>query len=147
MTAMKTIFPKQQSANERTWYVVDAEGQTLGRLATLIATTLSGKNRIDYSPHVDNGDYVVVLNADKIATTGTKESKKLYRRHSGYLGGLKEVPLATVREKKPTTMLYNAVSGMLPKNRLRKDMMLRLKLQTGDTHPYDAQQPKPLTLS
>lgn len=139
-------MPKQLNGNERKWYVIDAEGKTLGRLATTIATYIKGKNKTNFAPHVDNGDYVVVLNAGKIVVTGNKESDKLYRSHSQYMGGLKEVPLARLRIKKPTEALRHAVSGMLPKNRLRANMIKRLKLEVGATHSYEAQKPESLSI-
>jgi large subunit ribosomal protein L13 len=143
---MKTITPKQITSQERKWYVVDAEGQTLGRLATGIARTISGKNKVDFAPHVDNGDYVIVVNADKIAVSGNKMTDKLYHRHTGYLGGLISTPLEKLLVKKPTRPLEAAVSGMLPKNKLRKGMMMRLKLVAGPDHTYAAQKPESLTL-
>jgi large subunit ribosomal protein L13 len=124
---MKTIMPKQIKGDERKWYVIDAKGQTLGRLATQLAVILKGKNKVDFAPHVDNGDYVIVLNADKFAVTGKKLTDKIYYRHTGYLGGLKETPLEDMLVKKPLKALELAVSGMLPKNKLRKDMISRLK--------------------
>ncbi len=138
---MKTIMPKQIKGNERKWYVIDAKGQTLGRLATKIAIILKGKNKVDYAPHVDNGDYVIVLNADKFAVTGKKMSDKIYYRHTGYLGGLKETPLKDLLRKKPLRALELAVYGMLPKNKLRKHMIARLKGFTWTEHPYSAQKP------
>lgn len=143
---MKTIMPKQIKGNERKWFVVDAEGQTLGRLATQLAIILKGKNKVDYAPHVDNGDYVIVLNADKFAVTGKKLTDKIYYRHTGYLGGLKETPLEDMLVKKPLRALELAVSGMLPKNKLRKDMISRLKWFTGTEHTYTAQQPTTIKL-
>ncbi len=143
---MKTITPKQTSATERKWYVVDAQGQTLGRIATTIAQILRGKNKVDFAPHMDNGDYVIVINADKFAVTGNKMTDKLYHRHTGYLGGLISTPLEKLLEKKPTRALEAAVSGMLPKNKLRKNMMARLKLFAGAEHTYAAQQPETLSL-
>ncbi len=143
---MKTLMPKQLDGNERKWYVVDAEGKTLGRLATIVATYIKGKNKVDYAPHVDNGDFVIVLNAEKILVTGNKEEDKLYRSHSHYMGGLKEVSLARLRVKKPTEAFRHAVSGMLPKNKLRADMIKRLKLEIGNTHNYEAQKPEPLSI-
>jgi large subunit ribosomal protein L13 len=143
---MKTLMPKQLKANERKWYVIDAEGKTLGRLATTIATYIKGKNKVNYAPHVDNGDFVVVLNAGKIVVTGNKEENKLYRTHSQYMGGLKETPLARMRSKKPTEILRHAVSGMLPKNKLRSDMIRRLKLELGSEHGYEAQKPELLSI-
>lgn len=143
---MKTLTPKQISAAERKWYVIDAQGQTLGRLSTIIATTLRGKNKVDFAPHVDNGDYVVVINADKFAVTGNKMTDKMYHRHTGYLGGLISTPLDKLLVKKPTRALEAAISGMLPKTKLRKDMMARLKLFAGAEHTYTAQKPETLSL-
>jgi len=143
---MKTLMPKQLDGNERKWYIVDAEGKNLGRLATVIATYIKGKNKVNYAPHVDNGDYVIVLNADKIAVTGSKEMQKLYRTHSQYMGGLKEIPLVRMRAKKPTEIIRRAVSGMLPKNRLRSSMEKRLKLEIGTSHGYEAQKPELLSI-
>jgi large subunit ribosomal protein L13 len=134
---MKTITPKQVAATERKWFVVDAKGQNLGRLSTIIATTLSGKNRVDFATHMDNGDNVIVINADKFVVTGNKLKDKLYHRHTGYLGGL---------VKKPTRALEAAVSGMLPKNKLRADMMKRLKLFSDSEHTFTAQKPETLSL-
>ena len=131
---------------DRKWYLVDARGKTLGRLATVIANRLSGKTRVDYAHHVDNGDYVVVLNADKVRVSGKKFEDKVYRTHSGFMGGLKETTFKEMKEKHPTRMLELAVTGMLPKNKLRDGMLERLKLQTGDTHPYEAQKPESLAL-
>ena len=143
---MKTLMPKQIASNDRKWYVVDAEGKTLGNLATAVAVLLKGKNRVDFAPHVDNGDYVIVLNAGKVAVTGNKETQKLYRTHSGYMGSLKETPLGKMRVKKPTELVRHAVFGMLPKNRLRDGMMLRLKLELGSEHPYESQKPESLSV-
>jgi len=143
---MKTIMPKQIKGNERKWYVIDAKGQTLGRLATKLAVILKGKNKVDFAPHVDNWDYVIVLNADKFAVTGKKLTDKLYYRHTGYLGGLKETPLEDMLVKKPLRALELAVSGMLPKNKLRKDMISRLKWFTGTEHTFGAQKPTTIQL-
>jgi large subunit ribosomal protein L13 len=143
---MKTLMPKQLLGSDRKWFVVDAEGKTLGRLASIIAPIIKGKNKVDYAPHVDNGDYVIVLNAGAITVTGDKEEQKLYRTHSQYMGGLKEVPLARMRAKKPTEVLRHAVSGMLPKNKLRQGMILRLKLELGSEHGYEAQKPELLSI-
>jgi len=141
---MKTLTPKQLHSTERKWYIVDAEGQTLGRLATTIATTLRGKNKVDFASHIDNGDYVIVINADKFKVTGNKMTDKLYHRHTGYLGGLISTPLEKLLEKKPTRALEAAVSGMLPKNKLRKSMAMRLKLFSWAEHTYTAQKPETL---
>lgn len=143
---MKTINPSQIQSNERKWYVVDAEGQTLWRLATKIATVLRGKNKVNFASHVDNWDFVVVINCDKFAVTGKKLTDKMYYRHTGYLGGLKETPLEKLLVKKPARALEAAVSGMLPKNKLRSDMMKRLKLCVWATHDFAAQKPENLVL-
>ena len=141
---MKTITPTQISSTERKWFIVDAEGQTLGRLATTIATVIRGKNKVDFATHMDNGDYVIVINADKFKVTGNKMNDKLYHRHTGYLGGLISTPLNKLLEKKPTRALEAAVSGMLPKNKLRKNMEMRLKLFSGTEHTFGAQKPETL---
>ncbi len=139
---MKTITPSQLKGDERKWYIIDAKGQTLGRLATQIATILKGKNKVDYIPHLDNGDYVVVTNCDKFKVTWNKMSDKIYYRHTGYLGGLKEISLENLLAKKPTKALELAVNGMLPKNKLRKGMLSRLKLFIWDEHSFVAQKPE-----
>jgi large subunit ribosomal protein L13 len=130
----------------REWYVVDAEGQTLGRLATRIADTLRGRGKPQYTPHVDTGDFVVVVNAEKIHVTGKKLDEKMYRRHSGYPGGLKERPLREELQRRPTEVIRKAVRGMLPKNRLARAQLTKLKVYAGPNHPHEAQAPKPLEL-
>jgi large subunit ribosomal protein L13 len=129
---------------ERRWYLVDAEGQTLGRLATQIADTLRGKRKPQYTPHVDTGDFVVVVNAAKIAVTGTKLDDKLYYRHSGYPGGLRSRPLRDELERRPTEVIRKAVKGMLPRNRLARQQLTKLKVYPGPEHPHEAQAPQPL---
>jgi large subunit ribosomal protein L13 len=129
---------------ERRWYLVDAEGETLGRLATQIADTLRGKNKPQYTPHVDTGDFVVVVNADKIAVTGKKLDDKIYYRHSGYPGGLKSRTLREQLERRPTEVLRSAVKGMMPRNRLARQQITKLKIYAGATHPHEAQAPQPL---
>jgi large subunit ribosomal protein L13 len=145
MTAKITQSVREQDV-QRDWYVVDAQGQTLGRLATQIATILKGKNKPSYTPHVDCGDYVVVVNAEKIHVTGQKMSQKKYYRHSGYPGGLKEVTLRNQLDKFPNRVVESAVRGMLPHNRLGRRMFKKLKVYAGPNHPHDAQQPKTLEL-
>jgi large subunit ribosomal protein L13 len=140
---MKTYNAKPGEI-ERRWYVVDAEGQTLGRLATRIAETLRGKGKAVYTPHVDTGDFVVVVNAEKIAVTGKKLDEKMVYRHSGYPGGLKTRPLREELERRPTEVLRRAVKGMLPRNRLARKQLLKLKIYTGPEHPHAAQAPEPL---
>ncbi len=139
---MKTITPSQLKGDERKWYIIDAKGQTLGRIATQIATILKGKNKVDFIPHLDNGDYVVVTNCDKFKVTWKKMTDKTYYRHTGYLGGLKEISLEDLLTKKPTKALEFAVNGMLPKNKLRSGMLSRLKLFTWDEHSFVAQKPE-----
>jgi large subunit ribosomal protein L13 len=131
----------------RNWYLVDAEGKTLGRLATRIADTLRGKDKPQYTPHTDTGDFVVVVNAEKIAVTGKKMDEKMYYRHSGYPGGLKERTLREQLERRPTDVLRKAVKGMLPRNRLARQQLLKLKIYAGPEHPHEAQAPKSLDLS
>ena len=129
---------------ERRWYLVDAEGRTLGRVATQIADTLRGKGKPQYTPHVDTGDFVVVVNAEKIAVTGTKLDDKIYYRHSGYPGGLKERTLREELERRPTEVIRKAVRGMLPKNRLARAQLRKLKVYAGPEHPHEAQRPEPM---
>jgi large subunit ribosomal protein L13 len=129
---------------ERNWYLVDADGKTLGRLATQIADTLRGKRKPQYTPHVDTGDFVVVVNAEKIAVTGKKLDEKLYYRHSGYPGALKSRPLREELERRPTEVLRTAVRGMLPRTRLGRAQLTKLKIYAGPEHPHTAQDPKPL---
>ena len=131
---------------ERRWYVVDAEGQTLGRLATRIADTLRGKDKAQYTPHVDTGDFVIVVNAEKIAVTGKKLDEKIYYRHSGYPGGLKRRTLREELQRRPTEVIRKAVKGMLPRNRLARQQINKLKIYAGPEHPHEAQAPKPLNL-
>ena len=129
---------------ERRWYVVDADGQTLGRLATRIADTLRGKDKPQYTPHVDTGDFVVVVNAEKVAVTGNKLDQKRYYRHSGYPGGLRSRTLREQLERRPTEVIRKAVKGMLPKNRLAAKQLNKLKVYAGPEHPHEAQAPQPL---
>jgi large subunit ribosomal protein L13 len=129
---------------ERGWHLVDAEGQTLGRLATRIADTLRGKDKPQFTPHVDTGDFVVVVNAEKIAVTGKKLDDKMYHRHSGYPGGLRSRSLREQLERRPTEVLRKAVKGMLPRNRLGRAQIKKLKIYAGPEHPHAAQAPQPL---
>jgi len=139
----KTYSPKPADMTHE-WYLVDAEGQTLGRLATMLATRVLGKHKPLYSAHVDCGDNIVVINAEKIAVTGNKLEDKKYYHHSGYPGGIKETDLATLLRKDPTAVIEKAVAGMLPKNKLHDDRMARLKVYAGAEHPHAGQTPKPL---
>lgn len=138
---MKTISAKKESLNPE-WYVVDAQGKTLGRLATQIATFLRGKHKPVFTPHVDCGDYVVVVNAEKIHVTGRKMTQKKYYRHSGYPGGLREITLRDQLKKFPERVVEHAVRGMLPRNRLGRKMYKKLKVYAGPNHPHQAQKPK-----
>jgi large subunit ribosomal protein L13 len=140
---MKTYSAKPKEIEQR-WYLVDAEGQTLGRLATRIADTLRGKRKAVYTPHIDTGDFVVVVNAEKIAVTGKKREEKIYYRHSGYPGGLRERTFAEEIERRPTEVLRKAVKGMLPRNRLARRQLTKLKVYAGPEHPHEAQNPSPL---
>ena len=140
---MKTYNAKPGEI-DRLWYLVDAEGKTLGRLATQIADTLRGKGKPEYTPHVDTGDFVVVVNAEKIAVTGNKLDDKIYYRHSGYPGGLRERPLREELARRPTEVLRKAVKGMLPRNRLARAQITKLKIYAGPGHPHEAQAPRQL---
>ncbi len=142
---MKSYMAKSSNV-ERNWYVVDAEGKTLGRLASQIAHILRGKHKPIYTPHVDTGDFVIVVNADKIHVTGNKAEQKMYYRHSGYPGGLKGMNFNQVMEKDPTRAVYTAVKGMLPHNRLGRAMLKKLRVYAGPDHPHAAQMPKELEL-
>ena len=142
---MKTVSARTGTV-DRQWWIVDADGQNLGRLATVIAETLSGKRSPWYTRHADTGDFVVVVNAEKIAVTGNKLRDKKYYRHSGYPGGLSERTLAEQLERRPEEVLRAAVRGMLPKNRLGRSMLSKLKVYAGPNHPHSAQRPEPLVL-
>lgn len=147
MSQFKTFaLPKEKALEERKWYIVDAKGQVLGRLATKIANILRGKHKPNYTPHVDNGDFVVVINADKIKVTGRKLAQKKYYHYSGYPGGLKEITLEKLLQKSPERAIYFAVKGMLPKNRLARKQLKKLKVYAGQAHPHTAQKPEPLTI-
>jgi large subunit ribosomal protein L13 len=141
----KTYLPTQDSL-EQNWYVIDAEGQRLGRLATEIAMILRGKNKPTYSPHMDTGDFVIVVNAEKVVVTGKKSSQKLYRRHSGRPGGMKTETFAHLQARLPERIIEKAVKGMLPKNSLGRKLFTKLKVYAGAAHPHDAQKPQPLTI-
>jgi large subunit ribosomal protein L13 len=142
---MKT-YAARAADRQRDWYVVDAEGQTLGRLATRIADTLRGKRKPQYTPHTDVGDFVVVVNAEKIGVTGDKLRSKRYWRHSGYPGAIRSRTLGEMLERRPEEVIRLAVKGMLPRNRLARKQLLKLKVYAGPEHPHAAQQPKPLEL-
>jgi large subunit ribosomal protein L13 len=148
LTTLKTQRTWNAKPGEvaRRWYVVDAEGQTLGRLATRIADTLRGKGKPEYTPHVDTGDFVVVVNAEKIRVTGNKLDQKLYYRHSGYPGGLRSRTLRAQLERRPTEVIRKAVKGMLPRNKLASAQIGKLKVYAGPEHPHAAQSPEELKL-
>jgi large subunit ribosomal protein L13 len=142
---MKTFSPKAAEIR-RDWYLVDAEGQTLGRLATELARRLRGKHKPQYTPHVDMGDYLVVINAEKIRVTGRKLKDKMYHRHTGYVGNLKSESLEQLLQRAPERVLQQAVKGMLPRNPLGRQMLSKLRVVRGTDHPHQAQQPLPLEL-
>jgi len=142
---MRTFSAKPAEV-KRDWYVIDAEGQTLGRLATEIARRLRGKHKPEYTPHVDTGDYIIVVNAEKIGVTGNKENDKLYQHHTGYVGSLKTVSLGKLRQTFPDRIINKAVEGMLPRNPLGRAMFKKLKVYAGPNHDHQAQQPKVLEL-
>ena len=140
---MSTFMAKKETLN-RKWYVIDAEGVTLGRLASEVATILRGKNKPQYAPNVDMGDYVIIVNAEKVAVTGKKLEQKMYRRHSGWVGGLKEVRMDKMLATHPERVLEHAVKGMLPKNALGRKMFSKLHVYAGAEHPHAAQKPETL---
>lgn len=143
---MKTIFAKKDDIN-RKWYVVDAEGEILGRMASQIASYLRGKHKPVFTPNVDTGDFVVVVNADKVKVTGNKLKNKKYYHHSGYIGGIKEISLKDRMQKEPEKVIEAAVSGMMPKNRLGRAMMKKLKVYRGADHGHAAQKPETIELT
>ncbi|HEY5646342.1 MAG TPA: 50S ribosomal protein L13 [Pseudomonadales bacterium] len=140
---MKTVSIRPQDV-ERAWYVVDADNKTLGRLATEVASRLRGKHKPEYTPHVDTGDYIVVVNADKVRVTGSKFTGKIYYHHSGYPGGIKSMSFKDMQQRNPERIIETAVRGMLPKNPLGRAMFKKLKVYSGAEHPHAAQQPQPL---
>lgn len=142
---MSTYVPRQTEVRND-WYLLDAENQVLGRLAARAAVVLMGKHKPDYTPFLKTGDHVIIVNAAKVRLTGNKENVKMYRRHSGYPGGLKEVTARRMRETFPERMLEEAIQGMLPKNKLGKQLSARLKVYAGAKHPHEAQSPQVLTL-
>ena len=142
---MKTFKLTPENIDHK-WYVVDAQNRVLGRLASQIANRLRGKHKPEYSPHMDNGDFVIVVNCDKIKVTGNKMLEKKYYRHSGWVGGLRETSLADMLARHPTRVITHAVKGMLPRNRLGRAMLKKLKVYPGPEHPHKAQKPEPLKL-
>jgi large subunit ribosomal protein L13 len=141
---MSTYFPKAGEIQKK-WYVINAEGQILGRLATFVAKVLTGKTKPVYTAHEDVGDFVVIVNADKIVLTGKKSTEKLYRHHTGYPGGLKTIGITELQKKAPERVIMEAVFGMLPKNKLRPVYLKKLKVYSGNEHPHEAQRPEPLS--
>ncbi|HLV47631.1 MAG TPA: 50S ribosomal protein L13 [Aliidiomarina sp.] len=142
---MKTFVAKPATV-KRDWYVVDAAGKTLGRIATEIAVRLRGKHKPEYTPHVDTGDYIIVINAEKVTVTGNKAKDKIYHSHSGYPGGLKSISFEKLQAKKPEMIIEAAVKGMLPRGPLGRDMFRKLKVYAGAEHNHSAQQPKTLDI-
>ena len=141
---MKSYIAKPQEV-EHKWYVIDAEGKTLGKLASEAASILRGKKKPIYTPHVDCGDYVIVVNAEKVHVTGKKETDKIYKSYSGFPGGLKEITLGEMREKKPEEIIRHAIRGMMPKGKLGRQMYKKLKVYAGSEHPHAAQNPEEYT--
>ena len=138
----KYTFSAKKADNPQKWYLVDADGAVLGRLASQVAHRLRGKHNPKFTPHVDTGDWVIVINAEKIVLTGRKMDQKTYYRHSGYTGGLKQMSAKELLQKKPEELVRSAVKGMLPKNKLGRQLFKKLKVYTGDAHPHEAQQPE-----
>lgn len=142
---MQTFVPSGKNLEQsRKWYLIDAEGKTVGRLATEAARILMGKNKPTYTPYIDVGDHVVIINAEKVVFTGNKWKDKIYRHHTGYPGGLKEISAEKQLQKHPERILESAISGMLPKTKMGRKMVKKLKVYKGDAHPHKAQQPEPL---
>lgn len=142
---MKTFSAKAETVT-RDWFVIDASGKTLGRMATEIARRLRGKHKAEFTPHVDTGDYIVVVNAEKVEVTGSKAQNKLYHHHTGYIGSLKTINFSDLQEKAPEQIIIKAVKGMLPRNPLGRAMMKKLKVYAGPDHQHTAQQPLPLEI-
>ncbi len=145
MNTYRTEFVSKEKV-DRKWYIVDAAGKTLGRLCSKIAFKLQGKDKPNYTPHVDNGDFIIVINAEKIKVTGNKLEDKIYYHHSGYIGGLKEISLKKLLQTYPERVIFHAVKGMLPKSRLGRKMLKKLKVYAGPDHPHKAQKPIPLEI-
>lgn len=141
-----TLLTKQEALNSKKWYLLDASGKTLGRFAAEVAKILRGKHRPDFTPYVDCGDGVVIVNAEKIAVTGMKKARKIYRSYTGYIGGLKEIPYETLIARKPTMVLERAIKGMMPKTRLGKQQLRKLRIFAGTDHSMKAQNPLPVNI-
>jgi len=142
---MKTYLPTQEEIDKKKWFIVDAKGKTLGRIASRVAMVLRGKHKPIYTPHLDCGDFVIVINAGNVAVTGKKLTDKIYHRHSGYPGGLKAESLEELLERRPEEVLTRAVEGMLPEGRLGRKMLKKLKVYAGEAHPHKSQNPSPLS--
>ena len=142
---MKSFIERPQNV-ERKWYVVDCEGQTLGKVASKVAAVLRGKHKPTFTPHVDCGDYVIVINAEKVAVTGKKRAEKIYKKHTGYPGGLREITFDKLQQKKPEEIIRHAVKGMLPDGKLGRQMFKKLKVYAGAEHPHTAQKPETLEI-
>jgi large subunit ribosomal protein L13 len=145
-TTMNKTFCARAADIERKWHIVDAEGKVLGRLATQIATVLRGKHRPNFTPHVDTGDYVIVINAEKVALTGTKPLNKYYNSHSGFPGGFRRRTIGEIQKRYPERIIEHAVRGMLPKTKLGRQLIKKLKVYAGTDHPHTAQKPEPLSV-
>ena len=143
---MRQTFMANEANIERKWYVIDAEGETLGRLSSEVASILRGKYKVTYTPHVDTGDYVIILNAGKIEMTGNKEQDKIYYRHTGHVGNMKSISAGELKAKNPVRLLENSIKGMLPKNSLGRKQLGKLFVYAEDKHPHEAQQPESYTL-
>ncbi len=143
---MRKTYQAKKEEVERRWYLIDAEGKVLGRLATEVAKILRGKNKPIFTPHVDTGDFVVVVNAEKVTLTGDKKKNKTYYHHTGYPGGIREITAEKLLVKKPTELIWRAVKGMLPKNSLGRKMLRKLKVYAGPRHPHEAQNPIPIQI-
>jgi large subunit ribosomal protein L13 len=142
-----TVFlTKKQTLESRNWLLLDASGKTLGRFAAEVAKVLTGKHRADYTPYVDTGDGVVIINAEQIKVTGMKHARKIYRSYTGFMGGLREVPYETMLARKPTYVLWHAINGMMPKSRLGRQQMKKLRIYAGKEHDVQAQKPTPVTV-
>ncbi len=142
---MKTYSARKEDVKHN-WYVVDATDKILGRISTEIANRLRGKHKAEYTPHVDTGDYIVVVNAEKVKVTGNKTTDKIYYHHTGYIGGIKSITFEKLIEKSPERVIQMAVKGMMPKNKLSRSMLSKLKVYAGSEHPHSAQQPQPLEI-
>jgi large subunit ribosomal protein L13 len=143
----KTVFvSKEQALKNRKHYLLDANGKTLGRFASEVAKILRGKHKVDFTPNVDNGDGVVIINAEKIVVSGSKEAQKIYRHYTGYIGGLREVPYRVMMQKKPTDIIMRAVKGMMPKTKLAKQQVKKLRIFSGEKHGMEAQKPIPVSI-